>query len=70
VWQLCELLYTYYLLLKLDVDGLPVVECLRSGTHLQADGPARNIVPPDPSIHRVKWRHRIHGHDTIAILWV
>ena len=21
-------------------------------------------------IHRVKWRHRIYGHDTIAILWV
>jgi len=20
--------------------------------------------------HRVKWRHRIYGHDTIAILWV
>ena len=22
------------------------------------------------SIHGVKWRHRIYGHDTIAILWV
>ena len=22
------------------------------------------------SIYRVKWRHRICGHDTIAILWV
>ena len=23
------------------------------------------------SVHRViKWRHRIYGHDTIAILWV
>ena len=21
------------------------------------------------SIHRVEWRHRIYGHDTIAILW-
>jgi len=21
-------------------------------------------------IHRVKWRHKIYGHDTIAILWV
>jgi len=21
-------------------------------------------------IHKVKWRHRIYGHDTIAILWV
>ena len=21
-------------------------------------------------IHRVKWRHRVYGHDTIAILWV
>ena len=21
-------------------------------------------------IHRMKWRHRIYGHDTIAILWV
>jgi len=21
-------------------------------------------------IHRVKWRHRIYGHDTFAILWV
>jgi len=23
-----------------------------------------------PIIHRVKRRHRIYGHDTIAILWV
>jgi len=22
------------------------------------------------NLHRVKWRHRIYGHDTIAILWV
>ena len=21
-------------------------------------------------MHRVKWRHSIYGHDTIAILWV
>jgi len=21
-------------------------------------------------LHRVKWRHRIYDHDTIAILWV
>jgi len=24
----------------------------------------------DIGIHRVKWRHRVYGHDTIAILWV
>ena len=23
-----------------------------------------------PLIHRVNWRHRIYGHDTLAILWV
>jgi len=23
-----------------------------------------------PCIHRLKWRHMIYGHDTIAILWV
>ena len=21
-------------------------------------------------MHRMKWRHKIYGHDTIAILWV
>ena len=21
-------------------------------------------------MHGVKWRHRLYGHDTIAILWV
>ena len=29
-------------------------------------------LPPRPTVttHRVSWRHRIYGHDTIAILWV
>ena len=31
-----------------------------------------HFVWPDPTqlIHRVKWCHRIYGHDAIAILWV
>jgi len=31
---------------------------------------AEGAGPTTSNIHRVKWRHSIYGHDTIAILWV
>ena len=48
------------------------------GTTRSPDDEARNAVHAGTSathvtksaIHRMKWRHRIYGHDTIAILWV
>jgi len=32
--------------------------------------PAPLKLQADGTKHKVKWRHRIYGHKTIAILWV
>jgi len=45
---------------KLGVDGKPVEECFRPDarkcvrTHAQTDGQTETIMPPGPSMHRVK----------------
>jgi len=36
----------------------------------QPDSVGPTVVTRHLCIHRVKWRHRVYGHDTIAILWV
>jgi len=47
----------------------PVCLCHRRSTHrLTYRSSKRNVSAG--CMHTVKWRHRVCGHDTIAILWV
>ena len=48
----------------------PAGVCLRDGRTHQRSRPAQTRAPRRLPIHSVKWRHRICGHDTFAILWV
>jgi len=41
-----------------------------SQMNLDLPFPASDAINVNGTIHRVKWRHKIYGYDTFAILWV